>query len=139
LQAVLPPPIKKLLDDKKRENSPQEAQEADPEQMKAQAAEQQAAQAQQMAQAAAMAEMQAKVEKAQADAEKAQQDARKAKAEADKAETEAQIAKATWANTHMENLRTIQLHDKDMDRGDEMHESKMEQMRQPKGESAPVQ
>jgi hypothetical protein len=139
LQAVLPPPIKKLLDDKKRENSPQEAQEADPEQMKAQAAEQQAAQAQQMAQAAAMAEMQAKVEKAQADAEKAQQDARKAKAEADKAETEAQIAKATWANTHMENLRTIQSHDKDMDRGDEMHESKMEQMRQPKGESAPVQ
>lgn len=139
LQAVLPPPIKKLLDDKKRESDPQQAQEPDPEQMKAQAAEQQAQQAQQMAQAAAMAELQAKVEKAQAEAVKAQQDARKAKADADKAEIEAQRAKIGMAADHMDNLRAIQVHDTDMDRGQEMHETEMERRREPKGEGAPVQ
>lgn len=139
LQAVLPPPIKKLLDDKKRETDPQAAQEQDPQQMQAQQAAQQAQQAQQMQMAAGMAELQAKVEKAQADAAKAKEDARRAKAEADKAEAEAATAKAVWANTHMDNLRAIQAHDTDMDRSQEMHETKMERMREPPGEGAPVQ
>ncbi len=125
LQAVLPAPIKKMIEDKKRENSPQEAQEPDPEQMKAQQAEQQAQQVQQMQLAAGMEKLKLEVQEMQARAEKAQQDARKAKADADKAEAEAATAKASWANTHMENLRAIQMHDTDMERGTEMHQSEM--------------
>lgn len=81
-----------------------------------------------MMEAAGMEKIKLEVQEAQAKAEIASQNARKAKADADKAEFDAQAAqenigkvKADVANTHMENLRTIQAHDADMERGEEGH------------------
>jgi hypothetical protein len=75
-----------------------------------------------------MEKIKSEVQEAMAKAEIANQNARKAKADADKAEFDAQAArenidkvKADVANTHMENLRTIQAHDADMERGEEQH------------------
>ncbi len=73
-----------------------------------------------------MAEAQAKVEKATADAETAKQNARKAKADADKAEAEAERSRIGIANDHMDNLRTIERHDTDMNRGEERHRVDMD-------------
>jgi hypothetical protein len=81
-----------------------------------------------MMEAAGMEKIKSEVQEAMAKAEIANQNARKAKADADKAEFDAQAArenidkvKADVANTHMENLRTIQAHDADMERGEEQH------------------
>jgi hypothetical protein len=126
LQAVLPPQIKQMIEKDKLASDPNA--EPSPEQAAEQQAQQKAMQAQQMMEAAGMAEMQAKVEKSQAEAATAKENARKAKADADKAEFDAQAAqenigkvKAQTANEHMENLRTIQAHDADMERGEEGH------------------
>jgi len=81
-----------------------------------------------MMEAAGMKKLEFEVKEQQAKTEIAVQNARKAKAEADKAEFDAQIAqenigkaKADVANAHMENLRTIQSHDADMERGEQDH------------------
>jgi hypothetical protein len=126
LEVMQPPAIKQMLEKKKQEENPDA--EPGPEQQ-AQAAEQQKAQqAQEMLQAAGMEKIKLEVQEQQAKTEIASQNARKAKADADKAEFDAQAAqeniqkvKADVANTHMENLRTIQAHDADMDRGEEDH------------------
>jgi len=126
LEVMQPPQIKQMLEQKKQEENPDA--EPGPEQQ-AQAAEQQKAQqAQEMLQAAGMEKIKLEVQEQQAKTEIAAQNARKAKADADKAEFDAQAAqeniqkvKADVANTHMENLRTIQAHDADMERGEEDH------------------
>ncbi len=114
LQAMLPPPIKQMIDEKKKEDSPETAQEEKPQDP----AEAAAKQAQDMQMAAGMAEMQAKVEKSQAEAEAAKQSARKAKADADKAEQDAKAAavkveqaEIDKANAHVTNLRAIEDHE----------------------------
>lgn len=126
LKAVLPDPIKQMIEKDKLAEDPEA--EPDPAQQAQQQAEAQAQQAQQMQMAAGMAELQAKVEKAQAEAVTAKENARKAKADADKAEADAvaaraniEKARADVANTHMDNLRTIEAHDADMARGEEDH------------------
>lgn len=126
LQAVLPPQIKQMIEKDKLAENPEA--EPSPEQQAEQAAQQKQQQAQQMVEAAGMEKIKLEVQEAQAKAEIAAQNARKAKADADKAEFDAQAArenigkvKADVANTHMENLRTIQMHDADMERGDEQH------------------
>jgi hypothetical protein len=126
LQAVLPPQIKQMIEKDKLAENPEA--EPDPAQQAQQAAEQKAQQAQQMMEAAGMEKIKLEVQEAQAKTEIASQNARKAKADADKAEFDAQAAKenigkvkADVANTHMENLRTIQAHDADMERGEEGH------------------
>lgn len=129
LEVMQPPAIKQMLEAKKQENQPPGTEpEPDPA-MQAQMAEQQKMQqAQAMQQAAAMKQMEMQVKEQMAKTEIAEQNARKAKADADKAEFDAQAArenidkvKADVANTHMENLRTIQAHDADMERGEESH------------------
>jgi hypothetical protein len=126
LQAVLPPQIKQMIEKDKLAENPEA--EPNPEQQAQQAQEQKAQQAQQMMEAAGMKKIELEVKEAMAKTEIAEQNARKAKADADKAEFDAQAAqeniqkvKADVANTHMENLRTIQAHDADMERGDEDH------------------
>lgn len=126
LQAVLPPQIKQMIEKDKLASNPEA--EPDPAQQAQQEQEQKAMQAQQMMEAAGMEKIKLEVQEAQAKTEIASQNARKAKADADKAEFDAQAAKenigkvkADVANTHMENLRTIQMHDKDMERGEEDH------------------
>jgi hypothetical protein len=126
LQAVLPPQIKQMIEKDKLAENPEA--EPSPEQQQQQAAEQKAMQAQQMLEAAGMEKIKLEVQEQQAKTEIAAQNARKAKADADKAEFDAIAAqenidkvKADVANTHMENLRTIQAHDADMERGDEQH------------------
>jgi hypothetical protein len=126
LQAVLPPQIKQMIEKDKLAADPEA--EVSPEQQQAKAAEQEAQQAQAMVQAAGMEKLKLEVQEQQAKTEIASQNARKAKADADKAEFDAQAAqenigkvKADVANTHMENLRTIQSHDADMERGEEGH------------------
>lgn len=126
LQAVLPPQIKQMIEKDKLASDPNA--EPSPEQQQQEAEQAKAQQAQQMMEAAGMEKIRMEVEEARAKTEIAQQNARKAKADADKAEFDAQAArenidkvKADVANTHMENLRTIQAHDAEMDRGDEDH------------------
>jgi hypothetical protein len=126
LQAVLPPQIKQMIEKDKLAADPNA--EPSPEQQAEQAAQQKQMQAQQMMEAAGMEKIKSEVQEAMAKAEIANQNARKAKADADKAEFDAQAArenidkvKADVANTHMENLRTIQAHDADMERGEEQH------------------
>jgi hypothetical protein len=126
LQAVLPPAIKQMIEKDKLASDPNA--EPSPEQAAEQQAQQKQMQAQQMMEAAAMKKMESETKEAIAKAETAEQNARKAKADADKAEFDAQAAqeniqkvKADVANTHMENLRTIQAHDADMERGEEQH------------------
>lgn len=126
LQAVLPPQIKQMIEKDKLAENPEA--EPNPEQAAAQEAQQKQMQAQQMMEAAGMEKIKLEVQEAQAKAETAAQNARKAKADADKAEFDAQAAKenigkvkADVANTHMENLRTIQTHDADMERGEQEH------------------
>jgi hypothetical protein len=123
LQELLPPPTKAKLeaDKKQREQASGQQQPPSPEEQQQEAAQQQQQQLAQQAQEMQMAEAEAKVAKAKAEAAKADADARKAKADADKAETEAQIAKADLANTHMDNLRTIERHGNEMDRGEQQH------------------
>lgn len=128
LQEMLPPPIKAKLDaDKKqREQASGQQQPPSPEEQQqaaAQAAQQKAAE---LAQQLQFAEAKAKVSKAESDAATAEANARKAAAEADKAETEAQIAKADLANRHMDNLRTIERHGNEMDRGEQQHMQDMD-------------
>ena len=126
LQAVLPPQIKQMIEKDKLAENPDA--EPSPEQQQQQAAEEKAQQAQQMIEAAGMKKLESETKEAMAKAEIAAENARKAKADADKAEFDAQAAqeniqkvKADVANTHMENLRTIQAHDADMERGEEQH------------------
>jgi len=126
LQAVLPPQIKQMIEKDKLAENPEA--ESSPEQQQQQAAEQKAQQAQQMIEAAGMKKLESETKEAIAKAEIAAESARKAKADADKAEFDAQAArenigkvKAQVANEHMENLRTIQAHDADMERGEEQH------------------
>jgi hypothetical protein len=126
LQAVLPPQIKQMIEKDKLASDPNA--EPSPEQAAEQQAQQKQMQAQQMMEAAGMEKIKLEVQEQQAKTEIAAQNARKAKAEADKAEFDAQAAqeniqkvKADVANTHMENLRTIQAHDADMERGEESH------------------
>jgi hypothetical protein len=126
LQAVLPPQIKQMIEKDKLAENPDA--EPDPQQQAQQAAEQKAQQGQQMIEAAGMEKIKLEVQEQQAKTEIAAQNARKAKADADKAEFDAEAArenigrvKADVANTHMENLRTIQVHDADMDRGEQDH------------------
>jgi hypothetical protein len=126
LQAVLPPQIKQMIEKDKLASDPNA--EPSPEQAAEQQAQQKQMQAQQMMEAAGMEKIKLEVQEQQAKTQIAAQNARKAKADADKAEFDAQAArenigkvKADVANTHMENLRTIQAHDADMERGDEDH------------------
>ena len=126
LQAVLPPQIKQMIEKDKAQTGEEAA--PDPAQQAQMAQEQAAQQAQQMQQAAAMKQLEMQVKEQMAKTEIAEQNARKAKADADKAEFDAQAArenigkvKADVANAHMENLRTIQMHDADMERGEEQH------------------
>lgn len=126
LQAVLPPQIKQMIEKDKLASDPNA--EPSPEQAAEQQAQQKQMQAQQMMEAAGMEKIKLEVQEQQAKTEIAAQNARKAKADADKAEFDAQAArenigkvKADVANTHMENLRTIQAHDADMERGEEDH------------------
>lgn len=131
LESVLPPQIKQMIEKDKLASSPDA--EPDPAQQAEQQAQQQAMQQQQMVEAAGMEKIKLEVQEAQAKTEAAQENARKAKADADTAEANAEAAKskaemsrATAANTHMENLRAIQSHDVDMERGQEVHETDME-------------
>lgn len=126
LQAVLPPAIKQMIEKDKLAEDPEA--EVSPEEQQRKAAEDEAKQAEQMLKAAAMKKMEMEVKEQMAKTEIAAQNARKAKADADKAEFDAQAArenidkvKADVANTHMDNLRTIQMHDADMERGEEDH------------------
>ena len=126
LQAVLPPQIKQMIEKDKLAADPEAG--PSPEQEAEQQAQQKQMQAQQMLEAAGMEKIKLEVQEQQAKTEIAAQNARKAKADADKAEFDAQAAqenigkvKAQVANEHMENLRTIQAHDADMERGDEDH------------------
>jgi len=119
LQAILPPQIKQMIDQKKKEDSPQEAQEQDPAQQAAMAEQQQAMQAQQMMQAAGMEKVKLEVQEQQAKTEIASQNARKAKADADKAEADAKAAavkieqaEIDKANAHVTNLRAIEDHER---------------------------
>jgi hypothetical protein len=164
LEELLPPPIKAKLQADKRKREQSDGQPPSPEQLKDDAAREQAEELAQKAQAMQMAEAQAKVEEAQAKAAKAKADAMKAEADAEKAKYEAATAKANWAQTHMGNLRDIEMHDADMARGEtdhrrqdtherqrhdadmtilglnafrdgEQHEAQLEQMKQPKPET----
>lgn len=126
LQAVLPPQIKQMIEKDKLAENPEA--EASPEQQQAKQQEQEAQQQQAMVQAAGMEKIKSETIEAQAKAETAQHNARKAKADADKAEAEAVSAKISIdkakidvAESHMENLRTIQAHDDEMDKGDVSH------------------
>lgn len=126
LQAVLPPQIKQMIEKDKLAENPEA--EVSPEEQQRKAAEDEAKQGEAMVKAAGMEKIKLEVQEQQAKTEIAAQNARKAKADADKAEFDAQAAqeniakvKADVANTHMENLRTIQAHDVDMERGDESH------------------
>jgi hypothetical protein len=126
LEAVLPPQIKQMIEKDKLASDPNA--EESPEQQEAKAAEDKAMQAQQMMEATGMEKIKLEVQEQQAKTEIAAQNARKAKADADKAEFDAlaaqeniQKVKADVANTHMENLRTIQAHDVEMERGEEQH------------------
>lgn len=126
LQAVLPPQIKQMIEKDKLASDPNA--EPSPEQAAEQQAQQKAMQQQQMVEAAGMEKIKAEVQEAMAKTEIARQNARKAKADADKAEFDAKAAqenigkvRADVANTHMENLRTIQAHDVEMERGEEGH------------------
>ena len=126
LQAVLPPQIKQMIEKDKLAEDPEA--EVSPEEQQRKAAEDEAKQSEAMLKAAGMEKIKLEVQEQQAKTEIASQNARKAKADADKAEFDAQAAqeniqkvKADVANTHMENLRTIQAHDADMDRGEEDH------------------
>jgi len=126
LEVMQPPAVKQMLEQKKREENPDA--EPDPAMAAEQQAQQKQMQAQQMMEAAGMKKLELEVKEQQAKTEIASQNARKAKAEADKAEFDAQIAqenigkaKADVANAHMENLRTIQSHDADMERGEQDH------------------
>jgi hypothetical protein len=126
LEVMQPPAIKQMLEQKKQEENPDA--EPSPEKVKEDAAMEEAKQAEAMLKAAGMEKIKLEVQEQQAKTEIAAQNARKAKADADKAEFDAQAAqenigkvKADVANTHMENLRTIQMHDADMERGEEDH------------------
>jgi hypothetical protein len=126
LEVMQPPAIKQMLEQKKQEENPDA--EPDPGMQAQQAEQQKAQQAQEMLQAASMEKIKLEVQEQQAKTEIAAQNARKAKADADKAEFDAQAAqeniqkvKADVANTHMENLRTIQAHDADMEWSEEDH------------------
>lgn len=121
LEELLPPPIKAKLQADRQKREQAAGQPPSPEEQKAEADQQQAQQLAQQAQAMQFAEMQAKVKEAEAKADKAEADARKAVADADRAESEAKKAKADLANTHMDNLRTIERHDVDMTRGEVDH------------------
>jgi hypothetical protein len=167
LEELLPPQIKAKLQADKMKREQSSGQPPSPEMQQEMAAQQQQQQLAQQAQAMQMAEAQAKVEEAQAKAAKAKADAMKAEADAEKAKYEAATAKANWAQTHMDNLRDIEMHDADMVRGEtdhrrqdtherqrhdadmtilglnayrdgEQHEARLEQMAQPK-EPASVQ
>jgi hypothetical protein len=126
LQAVLPPQIKQMIEKDKLAEDPEA--EVSPEEQQRKATEEEARQGEAMLKAAGMEKIKLEVQEQQAKTQIAAQNARKAKAEADKAEFDAQAArenigkvKADVANTHMENLRTIQAHDADMERGEEDH------------------
>ena len=122
LEELLPPPIKAKMqaDRMKREQSA--GQPPSPEMQQEMQAQEQAQQQAQQAQALQLAEAQAKVEKSLAEAEEAKAKARQAIADADRAETEAQLKRVELANTHMENLRTIQRHDSELERSERSHE-----------------
>lgn len=124
LEEALPPEIKAKLeaDRQKSEQANGEQQGPTPEQISQMQAQQQQQEMVQQAQAMQMAEAQAKVEKSLAEAEEAKAKARQAVADAEKAETEAQLKRVELANTHMENLRTIQRHDSDLEREERTHE-----------------
>lgn len=126
LESVLPPQIKQMIEKDKLASDPEAG--PSPEQAAEQQAQQKQMQAQQMMEAAGMKKIELEIKEQMAKTEIAAQNARKAKADADKAEFDAQAArenigkvKADVANTHMENLRTIQMHDADMERGEEDH------------------
>lgn len=167
LEELLPPPIKAKMQADRQKREQASGQGPSPEQQQEAAAQAQAQEQAQAAQALAMAEAQAKVEEAQAKAAKAKADALKAEADAEKARYEAAKAKADLAQAHMDNLRDVERHDVDMDRGQrdhdrdhshamdrheadmtilgidakragEMHDTRIEQMTQPK-EPASVQ
>jgi len=121
LEELLPPPIKAKMQADRMKREQASGQPPSPEMQQEMAAQQAAQQQAQQAQAMQMAEAQAKVEEAQARAVKAKADAEKAVADAEKAKYEAQRAKADLANTHMDNLRTIETHDHTMARGQVNH------------------
>jgi hypothetical protein len=121
LEELLPPPIKAKLQADRQKREQASGQPPSPEAQQEAMAQQQQQQAAQQAQAMQMAEAQAKVEEAQARAAKAKADAEKAAADAEKAKYEAATAKATWAQTHMDNLRDIERHDTDIARGEQAH------------------
>lgn len=121
LEELLPPPIKAKLqaDRMKREQasgqppSPEMQQElAAQQQQQQQAAQQQQIQQQELA--LKMAEQKAKTDKAEAEA-------RRAIAEADRAEAEARLMQAQLAQSHMGELRKIEVHDHEMARGQVRH------------------
>jgi hypothetical protein len=102
LETVLPPPIKEQLEKDRESSNPQAG--PTPEQMMQAQQQQQMQEAQAMQMQAGMAEMKAKVDKAVADADKAKAEAKKAGAEAEEAEIKLQMARATLAATHVENI-----------------------------------
>jgi hypothetical protein len=117
LEEILPPQVKAKLQQERAEAEQASGKPPSPE-MQQQAQAQQAAQQEaQQAKQMQIAQMQATVEEATAKAETAKQNARKAKADADKAESDAQTAKANFANSTMDHLRTIESHDHEMARG----------------------
>lgn len=129
LHMALPPEIKAQLEKQKQEDNPQaapqEPQQLTPEQQAQQQDMAMAQQAKQAQFAAAMEELQAKVAIEQEKARKAKADADKAEADAEKAQMELQITRANLANTHMDNLRTIEDHERDKSQGDEDREINM--------------